>query len=193
MARRGKLFVVSAPSGTGKTTVVNFIVGKYGPYFNLSRVVTYTTKKPHKSEQNGTDYNFVSKKEFEQKAKEDFFIEHSTAYGHYYGSPFYIIHELDIGKSYILVLDQKGAENVLKMFPESILIWFSPPDINILQQRLEKRARDSREVVARRLQLAEEEMSRAAAATFYKYHIINSRLFQSVKRFERILKKELQI
>ena len=113
MYRRGKLFVVSAPSGAGKTTIVNFIVERYGHYFNLSRVVTYTTKKPHKSEKNGLDYYFVSKEEFEQKAKEDFFIEYSTAYGHYYGSPFHIVHDLDIGKSYILVIDQNGAKNVL--------------------------------------------------------------------------------
>ena len=120
MSKIGKLFVVSAPSGTGKTTIVNYIIEKYGRYFNISRVITYTTKKPHESEQDGLDYYFLNEKEFVQKAKENFFIEHSKDYGHYYGSPVSIVHELNFGKSYILVLDQKGAKNVLKLF---LLTW----------------------------------------------------------------------
>ena len=191
MQRRGKIFVISAPSGTGKTTVVNCLVEQFGSYFNISRVITYTTKKPHKSEKHGVDYYFLSKKEFEKKTDDGFFIEWSSAYGDYYGSPKDIIDELERGKSYIMVLDQVGGYNIIKTIPESVLIWLSPVDFSVLKRRLLNRARDSVDTVEKRMGRAQEEVSVELMRAIYKYHIINESSLVAMKKVIKILKKEL--
>ena len=193
MPRTGKMFIISAPSGAGKTTVVTEFVKRFGNYFNISRVVTYTTKKPHESEKNEVDYYFLSEDEFIKKTKEDFFIEWSTAYGNYYGSPKHILHDLDLGKSYFLVLDQVGGYNIIKQIPGSILVWLSPADIEILRQRLVGRSRDSKDEIDQRLLLARQEIVSEVARSIYKYHIISSNLESSIKKILKILKKELQM
>ena len=191
MPRRGKIFVISAPSGTGKTTVVNALIEQFGGYFNISRVITYTTKKPHETEKQGVDYYFVSEKEFEKKAADDFFIECSRAYDDYYGSPRSIINDLDLGKSYIMVLDQVGGYNIIKMFPESVLIWLSPADFSILQRRLSGRARDSVDTIEKRMMRAKEEVRNELMRAIYKYHIINESSLVAMRKVLKILKKEL--
>jgi len=191
MQRRGKIFVISAPSGTGKTTVVNRLVEQFGGYFNISRVITYTTKKPHESEKHGVDYYFLSKDEFEKKTDDGFFIEWSSAYGDYYGSPKNIIDELEHGKSYIMVLDQVGGYNIIKTIPDSVLIWLSPVDFSVLKRRLLNRARDSVNTIEKRMGRAQEEVSVELMKAIYKYHIINESSLVAMKKVIKILKKEL--
>ncbi|MBT3456444.1 hypothetical protein HN446_05260 [bacterium] len=193
MSRKGKLFIVSAPSGTGKTTLILKIIEQYGPYINIERVVTYTTKEPHKTEQHGIDYNFLSKKEFEEKIAQDFFIEWSDAYGDCYGSPKDILHELEFGKSYFLIIDQVGGYNIVKEYPNSVLIWLTPADFNILHRRISGRERDSKEIIESRMLRAKQEVLNELKNSIYKYHVVAQDLETSIKKFIKILKKELQL
>lgn len=193
MKNRGKLFVISAPSGAGKTTLVSQVLALLRISHDIKRVVTYTTKESHASEQAEIDYHFICEKEFEQKIKENFFIEWSKAYGYYYGSPTHVLYDLELGKSLIFVLDQQGACAIYQKYPESVLIWISPPDISVLEERLLRRARDKQHDIVRRLQLAREEMMREEAEIFFKYHLINADFFLSAKRLLTIFKKELQL
>src|SRR3990167_753346 len=130
--RQGKLFVLSGPSGVGKTTLAAMLFARLGKSHNLSRVITYTTKSPRVGEQNGVDYHFITVPEFESKLLSGFFIEYSKSYGHYYGSPRSILLDLKQGKSLLLVVDQTGACNIKRQFVQAILIWIAPPSIHEL-------------------------------------------------------------
>src|SRR5437879_4794715 len=105
----GKLFVISASSGAGKTTLVTAIITHMGGHVNLERVVTYTTRTPAPGDVPGVDYHFVTPAQFQEKIAAGFFMEWSTAYGHYYGSPRSVLDEVAAGNSRILILDRAGA------------------------------------------------------------------------------------
>lgn len=187
---QGKLFVISAPSGTGKTSLVNKLLELYS-YSSLSRVVTYTTKNPRKSDTQGIDYFFISQEEFIKKIEHGFFLEWSNIYGAYYGSPKSILDEVKLGKSYIIILDRQGACNVKSWYKEAILIWIEPPNIKALFDRLCKRATETEDQILYRIKLAKEEIESERVEKVFNYNLINKDFNQTLEQLALIINYEL--
>ena len=190
----GKLFIVSAPSGAGKTTLVSTLLQKVRPqYPTLDKVITYTTKMNRPGEKHGRDYYFLTRKQFEEKIEQGFFLEWSTAYGNYYGSPRSILADVSQGKSRIVILDRVGAQQVLATFPSVILVWLYTTNFEVLHDRLKIRAAESPEQIQKRLQLARQELEEEKLTPLYHYYICNNFLDEAVKEFEKILHQELEV
>ncbi|MBT4856078.1 guanylate kinase [bacterium] len=186
---KGTLFVISAPSGGGKTTLVNAILAEKAPDERLERVVTYTTKKPRKGEIEGQSYFFVDKADFEAKIEQGFFLEWSGTYGHYYGSPASVLTQLNAGTSLIMILDRAGARAVKDVYPDAILIWIKPPSIEELEKRLVGRGSDSADSIKRRLGLAIEELKSEKTHPFFGFNVINDDFEKAKKALKTIFKK----
>ena len=192
----GKLFVISAPSGAGKTTLVRHSIERLQEFHSISRVVTYTTKVPREGEAaEGVDYHFLSQADFEKKIGEKFFIEWSSAYGHYYGSPISIAGRLAEGHSCILILDRAGAARVKEQMPEAVLIWIYTSSLEVLKHRILKRGGESPEQVERRLEIAMLEIEQEAIRPSYNFHVLNEDFYESLEKlceiFKLFLKKSL--
>ena len=187
----GKLFIISAPSGTGKTTLVNHLIERLEGQFSIARVLTYTTKAPRPQEQHGKDYYFVSQAEFEAKIAQDFFMEWSNAYGHYYGSPRSIMAQIQQGASFILIADRAGARQIRQQMPECVLIWLYTASIQVLQERLMARATDGKHEVTRRLELAKIEVQEESQRPMYQFHVCNDDFFKTLEKLHEIVCKYL--
>lgn len=188
----GKLFVLSAPSGAGKTSLTNAVLRNIGERYKVARVITYTSKTPRSIEQHGKDYHFVSACEFEEKISQGFFIEWSSGYGAYYGSPRSILNELDQGTSYILIIDRPGAIRIKEVFDAAILIWIYTQSIAVLEQRLRIRNTETDEHIMKRLLLAEQELNEEKINSLYHYHVLNDDFDQAVETIEQILISEIK-
>jgi guanylate kinase len=181
----GLLFIVSAPSGTGKTTVVEKLV-KVTDHLRLSR--SYTSRPPRKDEVDGVDYNFVSRSRFEEMARAGEFLEWADVFGNLYGT-----HAGDTdkcretGQDVVLVIDVQGARNVRKRGVPHVGIFVLPPSYQVLEKRLRGRSKDSEDAVRRRLQVAREEVS---AFEEYDYVVINDALDHCVERMKGIVLAE---
>lgn len=169
----GKFFIISAPSGAGKTSLVKEVLKECGKKYNLKRAITYTTRPPREGEIDGEHYHFVSIKEFKEKVDKDYFIEWSTWYDHYYGSPSSLLKEIQEGTSFVAVLDRQGAKDVFSLHPHAILIWITPPSLEELKNRLMIRGEDSQATIENRLRKASIEIEEEESEHFYQYHIIN--------------------
>ena len=189
----GKLFIISAPSGAGKTTLVSALIPRLKALCLMERLITYTSKTPRLGEKQGVDYHFISTDEFEQKAEKGFFLEWSTVYGTYYGSPSAVLKELKTGKSFMLIADRAGAVQIAKKDTSSVLIWIQAPTIEILQERLEKRGTDLPEQIKRRLTIAKAELQQESRESLYQYHVCNDDFEVSVQYLKEIIMKELNL
>ena len=193
MNMNGKLFIVSAPSGAGKTTVVNKVLSNLSFQCNIDRVITYTSKTPRFNEVHGQDYHFISKCEFEEKIRDNFFLEWSDAYENYYGTPSSIIDDLNKGRSLILILDRHGAQRILRHIPDAILIWLYTHDISVIENRLRLRKTEKEEQILKRLSLATQEIEEEYKNSLYPHKILNDELENAVQMMELVVKKELKI
>jgi guanylate kinase len=165
---KGVLYIVSAPSGAGKTSLVKALL-KTDPAIRLS--VSYTTRPPRPGETDGRDYHFVSRERFEEMLAEGEFLEHAEVYGNFYGtSKGSIERDLDAGRDILLEIDWQGAEQVKRHFPQSASIFVLPPTFNALRTRLAGRGQDSEEVIERRLAAAAHDVAHAEA---FDYIIVN--------------------
>lgn len=191
--KEGKLFIVSAPSGAGKTTLIEELLKRWGKKYNLERAITYTTRDAREGEINGVDYNFISIEEFQRKIEEGFFIEWSTWYDHFYGSSIEIIKGLKNGVSYILIVDRLGASKIVGQFPDSILIWITPPSLSVLEQRLRLRAKDSELTILNRLKKAAIEIEEENQNQLYNYHFINDNFEITLENIKKVFKLNLKI
>ena len=187
----GKLFIVSAPSGAGKTTLVNEVVKKFKYQFNLNRVITYTTRLKRPNDIHGKDYYFLNKHEFEKKIREDFFMEYSCEYGNYYGSPHNIIDDLKTGLSYCMIVDIVGAMALYQKLDKAVFIWIYPKSIQILKQRLMHRGTDTHQEIERRLQLAKKEIFCEEKNPIFMYKILNDDFKSARSNLIEIVRKEL--
>lgn len=190
---KGKLFIISAPSGAGKTTLVHRVLADLENEVTLQRVITYTTKAPRPEEKEGQDYHFVSKEQFDQLLGQGFFMEYSKAYTDYYGSPSCVIEGLSQGTSYILIVDRVGAQEIIKKVPDAILIWIETPSLEILRQRLADRRTDSPERIERRLFRAQQEITLEKTTPLYTYHMVNDLLNEAVSELKAILCQEIGV
>lgn len=188
--QRGKLFVVSAPSGAGKTSLVKEVLKRL-QRDDIQRVITFTSKIPSSLEIQGVDYHFVSEEDFKAKIEQDFFVEHSTEYGAYYGLPKSGLFPLDEGCSCIAIVDKEGAFSLKAHEPSAILVMIEPPGKDVLESRLKRRARDSNDTIIFRLGLADKELAAMKKSSLYNYVIVNSEFDKAVVEFEQIIKKEL--
>jgi guanylate kinase len=155
--KRGKLYVIAAPSGAGKTSLLHALM-KRRPAIGFS--VSCTTRKPRPGEQDGRDYHFIERAEFERLVEAGEFIEHANVFGHLYGTRSSVVEAaLGEGRDLILEIDWQGARQIRERLPEAIRIFILPPSRAELESRLRKRGSDSDEVIARRLRESTLEMS----------------------------------
>lgn len=154
---QGRLFIISAPSGAGKTSLVKHLVTHTR---DLSVSVSHTTRVMRPSEINGQDYFFVTNDQFAEMLGQQAFLEHAKVYDNFYGTAQQSVSDLlDKGLDVILEIDWQGAQQVKKMLPESVAIFIFPPSIEILRERLQGRGQDSQETIDRRMRDAIAEMS----------------------------------
>ncbi len=189
----GTLFIISGPSGVGKTTLVEKVLQDYKDKLLISKAVTYTTRTPRKGEVDGVDYYFLSKDEFEQKVNEGFFIEWDQWADNYYGSGRNVLEEVERGYNYILILDRQGAVRVVQEYPDAVTIWISVPSINILKERLRKRGTESEEKLQKRLLIAKDEMGEENLNKWYRFHIKNLYLKQSLGELIQVLNEYISV
>ncbi len=183
----GKIFVVSGPSGVGKTSLVQEVLRQWQASEVLKRSVTYTTRPPRENEVNGKDYYFVTKDLFVTKEQEGFFLETNQYCGYFYGSPKDIIEtSLRTGVSFVVILDQEGAR-VLSHIPHVILIWIMPPNIQTLENRLKRRDGEKRETYKERLEKAQNELAQEEKEHLYQFHIVNDDFLKTVKKLKELM------
>ena len=157
MSKRGHLYVIAAPSGAGKTSLLQALL-KRRPAVSFS--VSCTTRKPRPGEQDGRDYHFIDRSGFEKLIAADEFIEHANVFGNLYGTRRSVVEAaLAEGRDLILEIDWQGATQVREKLPEAVQIFILPPSRAELEARLRKRGSDTEEVIARRLEESVLEMS----------------------------------
>jgi guanylate kinase len=179
----GSLFVIAAPSGGGKTSLVNALLARE-PGIRLS--VSYTTRKPRPGEHEGVHYHFVDEKRFEELKASGELLEHAFVHGHWYAtSAIWLAAQVAAGQDVLLEIDWQGAQQVRRLIPDSVHIFVLPPSLAVLKERLEKRGQDGPEVIARRLEGAVEEMRHWAE---FDYVIINQDFATAVSDLDAIVR-----
>ncbi|NOT27042.1 MAG: guanylate kinase [Acidobacteria bacterium] len=182
---RGLLFIVSAPSGTGKTTLVERLVQRV-PDLQMSR--SYTSRVARAGERDSVDYNFISRDRFDAMIREGAFLEWADVFGNYYGTAAADTDALLVaGKDVVLVIDVQGARQVRTRGIETVGIFVLPPSAEVLEQRLRGRSKDSEEQMRRRLDVACREVSDFVQ---YEYVVVNDELETAVSRLEAIVLAE---
>jgi guanylate kinase len=180
--KRGKLIVISAPSGAGKTTLVRALLASE-PQLRLS--VSHTTRKRRPNEQDGREYHFTTVPQFEALKAQGEFLEHARVFDNLYGtSRAFVAKELDAGRDVLLEIDWQGAAQVRRAMPECVSVFILPPSRATLAERLARRATDTAEVIARRLAEAAADMSHYRE---FDYVVINDDFDRAVEEIERIL------
>lgn len=169
-ATTGTLFVVSAPSGAGKTSLVRALLDG-NPNLHLS--VSYTTRTPRAGEIDGVHYHFVKRETFDRMARENAFVEYAEVFDNAYGTARDTLRQaLDQGQDLLLEIDWQGARQVRAHFPEAVSIFILPPSLGELERRLRERGKDSDATIARRMAEARSELSHYGE---YDYLIVNDR------------------
>jgi guanylate kinase len=181
--KRGKLFVVAAPSGTGKTSLVRALMEKM-PELRFS--ISYTTRAKRENERHGHDYFFVPKAEFERMIAAGEFLEHANVYGNFYGTAREQVEQvLAAGENMLLEIDWQGAQQIARALPERRSIFILPPSRAALESRLRGRKTDSDEVIARRLRASIEDLSHWAE---FDYVVINDDFERAAAELEAIVR-----
>lgn len=180
--RKGYLFIVSGPSGVGKTVLCNAIVEKFAPHVVYS--ISTTSRAPRGGETDGQEYNFCSAKDFEGAISRDEFAEWAFVHGNYYGTPrLFLTENLCAGRHVILNIDVQGAMKIRAEYPEAVMIFILPPTFEELESRIRKRNMDSENSLQHRLENARQELS---YREHYKHAIVNDDLEDAKKELIRI-------
>ena len=181
----GCLFIISAPSGAGKTSLVRALLQSN---LNLNLSISHTTRPPRAGEINGCDYHFVNKAIFKQMLLNGEFVESAEVYGNLYGtSQQWINQAIASGQDILLEIDCQGAKQIQQIFPQAASIFILPPSADALANRLKTRAQDDPEVIQKRLAAAREEVSHIAE---FDYIIINNQLDEALNDLICIIKAE---
>jgi guanylate kinase len=180
--KQGTLFIISAPSGAGKTSLVGEILSRSD---NIQASVSHTTRERRSGEEDGVNYHFVTQSEFLKMVDDGSFLEHAEVFGNHYGtSESWVRMTLELGIDVILEIDWQGAEQARKHFPSSQSIFILPPSKQALQERLTLRGQDNKEVIDRRIAAATQEMSHYIDAD---YLIINDDFETARTQLESII------
>ncbi len=183
---RGILLVLSGFSGSGKGTVVKEVMKKYSDTYALS--ISATSRQPRPGERNGIEYFFKTREEFEEMIAKDELVEYAQYVSNYYGTPkVYVEEQLAAGKDVILEIEIQGALEIKKKFPDTLLLFMTPPSAGELKERLIGRGTEAMDVVESRLARAVEE---AQGIEEYDYLIVNDNLEECVERFHNIVSNE---
>lgn len=175
--KQGQIFVIAAPSGTGKTTLCRRILDA-DPGLELS--VSHTTRKPRTGEVDGVAYHFVDPKAFRQLVDDDAFLEHAEYGGNAYGTSWMAIESpRNEGRDVVLEIEVQGAEQVRKRMQDAVLVFLLPPSLAVLEERLRGRGTDDEDVIQRRMALVDREL---AAAQFFDFAVVNDDLDVAVRQ-----------
>ncbi len=181
-SKRGRLFLVTAPSGAGKTSLVRALIKDHG---NIRFSISYTTRPQRPTEEPGRDYHFVDKAEFQRMVAAGEFLEHAQVFDNHYGTSRRVVEELmGQGRDVLLEIDWQGAAQVRKLMPEAISIFILPPTRAELERRLRSRGTDSDAVIARRLQDAVGDMSHWRE---FDYVVVNQEFDRAVADLKAIV------
>jgi guanylate kinase len=176
------VFIISAPSGSGKSTLVQRLIYQ-DPGLRFS--VSYTTRPPRAPDQDGKDYCFISREDFEARVERDEFLEWAEVFGHYYGTPRSVLDRAEAdGCDLVLDIDVQGARQLKRRIPAAVSIFILAPSREVLEQRLRSRSQDSGPVIERRLREAAEEIRNYSQ---YDYVLVNREVNASVERLAAIV------
>jgi guanylate kinase len=185
MKQEGLLYIVSAPSGAGKTSLCNELIDIFP---DLRHSVSYTTRLPRPGEKDGVDYFFVSRDTFEKMVTEGEFAEWAEVHGNFYGTAVKTLDEyLSRGTHLILDIDCQGARQIKSRYHDAVYVFILPPSFEELRKRLEGRNSDSPEVIERRMRVARDEVRESA---WYDYLIVNDDFFRALEKLKSIIVAE---
>jgi guanylate kinase len=183
--KRGRLFVITAPSGAGKSSLINALL-KEDPALGLS--ISYTTRSPRPGEKDGREYHFVDDTTFLAMRERAEFLESAEVHGNRYGTSKKVIHDaLDRGQDLLLEIDWQGARQVRQLYPDCIGIFILPPSIEELERRMRARGQDAEDVIRRRVENAREELAHSHE---FDYAIINKDFDTARRELTSIIRKE---
>ena len=184
MKNKGLLLVVSAPSGCGKGTILGEILKDDSFYYSISA----TTRAPREGEQDGVNYHFITKEEFEQRIAQGGMLEYAQYCGNYYGTPKKEVEQMrDAGRDVILEIEVEGARKVRALCPDAVFLFIAPPSVEELRRRLNKRGTEAAEVIEERVSQASRELS---YANRYDYIIVNGELEKAIQDFRTVVRAE---
>ena len=186
LEKKGILIVVSGFSGAGKGTLMKELLKKYPDDYALS--ISATSRKPREGEQEGVEYFFKTREEFEKMIEEEELVEYAQYVGNYYGTPkAYVEEQLEAGKDVILEIEIQGASKIKEKFPQTVLMFVTPPSAEELKNRLVERGTEDMETIERRLSRAVEE---AEGIEAYDYLVVNDILELCVEEMHQIISNE---
>ena len=182
--KKGKLFIISGPSGTGKGTICKALLERN----DIEISISMTTRAPREGDTHGVSYYFATREEFEKTIAEGGFLEYADVFGNYYGTPkAMVVEKLEQGRDVVLEIDVQGAINAKKVYPESVLIFILPPSLEELRARIVGRGTETEDVINLRLSKALEEMSYIDK---YDYYVVNDVIDDAIIRTEAIMLAE---
>ncbi len=183
--KQGQLIVISGPSGAGKDTIVESVIKNND---NIWLSVSATSRPIRKGEKEGINYFYLTKEEFEEKIKDNYFLEYAVYADNYYGTPKEeIIKKLDKGIDVILVIEIEGAKKIKDLIPEALFIFITPPSEKELLKRLSGRKTEDKEKIIKRFNIAYQEINEV---TKYNYVVVNDELDEAISKVEAIIKAE---
>ena len=181
--KKGKVVIVSGPSGVGKSTICKEIVARRD---DVCLCISMTTRPQSEAEVDGRDYLFISEEEFKERIGKGLFLEYAEVFGHLYGTPGDKVEEiLQACRTVILEIDVQGARQVKSIYPDAVMIFILPPSAKVLAERMSHRGRDAAELAEKRLGLASTEI--AAAWQYYEYMVVNEDLQQAIEECIQII------
>ena len=189
--KTGQIFVILAPTGAGKTTLINTVITNISNKIKLNEVITYTTRPIRNGEKQSVDYYFISNENFIEKEKKNFFLETTNYNGFWYGSPKKIKDDLTNGKLLILVTDHAGAKKIKSLILDAILIWIDVPDIVSIEHRLMQRNTEDEKYLIQRINLAKKEIELENKENFFMYHIMNKKFETALIELLLIIEKHI--
>jgi len=180
--KKGALFIVSAPSGAGKTTLCKAIRNRFP---DIGYSVSHTTREPREGEKDGIDYHFITTDDFEKKIRQDKWAEWARVHGNYYGTSADFLNRcMDSGQDILLDIDVQGMRQIIAGFPDSITFFIMPPTLEILRERIETRGTDTKEVIERRIKNARAEMD---LRHLYRHVLVNDQLDAAIAELATLI------